>query len=160
MRSLGAWIGNHASNLTPWETILNKVNKKLNIWGRSHPTLHGKCLIIQAMVGGHTQFLTKAQGMPPHIEEALRKIIRDFVWDNDIHPRIALDYLYYPLNEGGLNLLDLKARNEAIELVWLKEYLNLTPSRQTWAIVMDILVNATAPPGTSAIALTNAFLQT
>ena len=36
--------------------------------------------------------------MPPHIEEALVKIIRDFVWDKDVHPRIALEYLYKPLS--------------------------------------------------------------
>lgn len=126
---------------------------------KSHLTVYGKCLIIQAVVGGHTQFLTKAQGMPAHIEQALTKMICDYVWDNDTHPRIGLNYLYYPLNEGGLNLLDIKTRNEAIELVWLRDHLNLIPSRPTWAIVRDILINATAPPGTSAIVTTNTFLQ-
>ena len=55
----------------------------------------------------HTQFLTKAQGMPPHIEGAITKIIRNFIWDNDVHPRIATEYLHKPLIEGGLNLLDI-----------------------------------------------------
>ena len=159
VRSLGAWIGNKISDLTPWESVLDKITRKLEIWARSNPTLYGKRLIIQAIVGGHTQFLTKAQGMPPHIEGALTKIIRDFVWDNDARQRIALDYLHSPLNQGGLNLLDIRSRNEAIELVWLRDYLNLTPSRQPWAVVTDLLVNATAPPGTSAIAVVNSFLQ-
>jgi exonuclease III len=157
--SLGAWIGNHINDLTPWESVIDKINRKLDVWSRFHPTLYGKHLITQAVVGGHTQFLTKAQGMPPHIEEAITKIIRDFVWDKDIHPRISLDYLYKPLNKGGLNLLDIRTRNEAIELVWLRDYLNLTPSRQTWAIVSDILINATTPKGTSAMAVINTFLQ-
>ena len=64
--------------------------------------------------------------MPPHIEEALTKILRDFIWDHDIHLRIALEYLYLPLNEGGLNLLDINARNEAIKVMWVKTYLDLT----------------------------------
>ena len=102
----------------------------------------------------------KAQGMPPHIEVAITKIIRDFIWDNDEHPRIALEHLQRPLKEGGLNLLDIKARNEAIELVWMRDFLNLTPARQTWAIVTDILINASAPLGASAVALVNTFLQT
>ena len=159
VRSLGAWIGNKTNDLTPWEIVLDKIVRKLSIWAKSNPTLYGKRLIIQAIVGGHTQFLTKAQGMPPHIEAALIKIIRDYVWDNDARQRIAIEYLYYPLDQGGLNLLDIKARNEAIELVWLRDYLNLTPSRQTWAIATDILINATAPPGSSAIAIVNTFLQ-
>ena len=159
VRSLGAWIGNKINDPTPWEIVLDKIKRKLNLWAKSNPTLYGKQLIIQAIVGGHTQFLAKAQGMPAHIEEALIKIIRDYVWDNDIHLRIALDYLHYPLDQGGLNILDITSRNEAIELVWLRDYLNLTTSRQPWAIVTDILINATAPPGTSAVAVTNAFLQ-
>ena len=158
--SLGAWIGNKVKDLTPWEIVMDKTTRKISVWGRSNPTLHRKRLIAQAVIGGHTQFLTKAQGMPPHIEDAFVKIIRDFVWDNDIHPRISLEYLNKPLSEGGLNLLDMRARNEAIELIWLRDYLNLTPSRQTWAIVTDILINATAPPGMSAIAIVNTFLQT
>lgn len=160
IRSLGAWIGNNADDLMPWEMVLDKIDKRLKTWSRSHPTLHGKRLIVQAIVGGHTQFLTKAQGMPTHIENALIKVIRDYVWDYDLHPRIALEYLYKPLSEGGLNLLDIRARNKAIELVWLRDYLNLTPSRQLWARVTDILINATAPPSTSAIAIVNTFLQT
>ena len=100
----------------------------------------------QAVVGGgHTQFLTKAQGMPPHIEVALVKIIHDFMWDNNTHPRISMEYLHWPLDKGGLNILNIRAQNDTIELVWLRDYLNLTPSRQPWAIVSDILINATSP---------------
>lgn len=160
VRSLGAWIGNDAEDLTPWEIIMDKMRKKLAIWAKSNPTLYGKRLIIQAVVGGHTQFLTKAQGMPTHIEEAIIEMIRNYIWDYDIHPRIALKYLYRPISEGGLGLLDIQTRNEAIELIWLREYLNLTPTRQLWAKITDILINATAPPGTSAVAVVNTFLQT
>jgi len=111
------------------------------------------------MVGGHTQFLTKAQGMPMHIEEALTRMIRDFIWDDGINPRIALENLYCPMDKGGLNLLNIKARNEAIELTWLRLYLDLTPKRPTWAIITDILISAAAPLGTSAIARMNMFIQ-
>ena len=160
VRSLGAWVGNKVGDLTPWETILDKMRKRLAVWAKSNPTLYGKRLIIQAVIGGYTQFLTKAQGMPPHIEAAINEIIRNFIWENDVHPRIALKHLYKPLNDGGLNLLDIQTRNEAIDLVWLRDYLNLTPSRQMWAKVTDILINAAAPPGTSAVATINTFLQT
>ena len=41
---------------------------------------------------------------------------------------VCLEYLHKHISEGGLNLLDIQAHNEAIEPVWLVEYLNLTPS--------------------------------
>ena len=75
VRSLGAWIGNKVDDLTPWETVLDKLTWRLNTWAKSWPTIYGKRLTIQAIVGGYTQFLTKAQGMPPHIKTALEKII-------------------------------------------------------------------------------------
>jgi hypothetical protein len=87
VRSLGAWIGNNANDLTPWETILDTIRKKLEQWNKTHPTLYGKRLIVQAIIGGHTQFLTKAQGMPSHIEDALVRMTRDFIWDRGHLPK-------------------------------------------------------------------------
>ena len=159
IRSLGTWIGNHTNDLTPWEPILDKIHKALRRWRQTRPTLQGRKIIIQSIVGGHTQFLTKAQGMPTAIEKALTKILHDFIWEDDSSPRIALDTLYKPIEQGGLNLLNLQARNEAIEITWLKEYLNLSPTRPTWAKITDLVINATAPPGTSRLARINAFLQ-
>ncbi|KAH9178321.1 hypothetical protein EDB89DRAFT_1901864 [Lactarius sanguifluus] len=97
--------------------------------------------------------------MPQHIKVALQGMIRDFIWKEGVTPRIALKHLYKPLEEGGLNLLNINARNEAIELIWLKSYLNLSPSRPAWAIVTNILISAAAPLGTSAVVRTNSFLQ-
>ncbi|KAJ8587400.1 hypothetical protein M405DRAFT_852875 [Rhizopogon salebrosus TDB-379] len=82
IRSLGAWIGNDLDATTPWEPILDKIATRLNHWNLGHPTLDGKRLIIQMIVGGMTQFLTKAQGMPTHVENSLTKSIRNFIWDN------------------------------------------------------------------------------
>jgi hypothetical protein len=149
VRILGAWIGNRTDDATPWEPTLDKMQKKLEIWGKTHPTLRGRKIVVQAIVGGHTQFLTKAQGMPTHIEEALTKMIRKFVWEDDSSPRIKLDYLQGPQESGGLNLLDIKARNEAIDLIWLKAYLDISPSRPTWAKITDLIIDATAPQGTN-----------
>ena len=125
-----------------------------------HPTMKGRKIITQAIVGGYTQFLTKAQGMPTHIEKALTKIIKDFMWEDNSSPRITLEILQKPVAQGGLNLLDIKARNEAIDLTWLKEYLRLTPLQPTWAKVTDLIIDASAPESTSKKARMNAFLQT
>ncbi|KAH9166284.1 hypothetical protein EDB89DRAFT_1835929, partial [Lactarius sanguifluus] len=43
--------------------------------------------------------------------------------------------------------------------IWLKSYLNISPSRPAWAIVTDILICVAAPPGMSAVARTNSFFQ-
>ena len=159
IRFLGAYIGNHTNDEVPWEPIIDKINRMLGRWGTSRPTMKGRKTIIQAVIGGCTQYLTMAQGMPPNIEEALTKIARDFMWSDDSSPRLALDILQKPIKEGGLKLLDIKTRNEAIEIMWLKSYLNLSPSRPEWATVTDLLIDTAAPPTTNAMARNNPFLQ-
>ncbi|KAH9052361.1 hypothetical protein EDB87DRAFT_1570489, partial [Lactarius vividus] len=97
----------------------------------------------------------------PGIADSHTTTIQDFfIWDGGVSPRIALELLHKPLCKGGLNLLDIKAWNDAIDIIWLKSYLNLSLTRPTWVIVMDILINAAAPPGTLAVVRVNTFIQT
>jgi len=95
---LGVWIGNEANNQAPWEPILNIIKTKLNRWEKAHLMLNGKHIILQAIIGGHTQFLAKAQGMPKHIEDALMNIMTTFIWE-ETKPRITMATLQRPTQE-------------------------------------------------------------
>jgi hypothetical protein len=114
---LGVWISNNTKDNTPWEIIIDKINNNLEKWKRLHPTLNGRKLIVQTIVGGHTQFLANAQGMPKHIKDTLKRIIKGFMWDDNSSLRIASKTLCRLINEGGLDLLDITARNEAIDII-------------------------------------------
>jgi Reverse transcriptase (RNA-dependent DNA polymerase) len=160
VRSLGAWIGNKTNLKTPWEPIIDNIHNALKRWEKSNPTIHGRKLIVQAVIGGQTQFLTKAQGMPSETENTLTRIAHDFMWEGYTLSKIALENLHRPIKEGGLNLIDIRVRNDAIELTWLKAYLDFSPSRPTWAKIIDLIIDATMPQGTSAQTRINCFLQT
>ncbi|KAF8500498.1 hypothetical protein F5888DRAFT_1592799, partial [Russula emetica] len=109
---------------------------------------------------GHTQYLAKAQGMPLEIEKVLTKITHDFMWEDCTMPKITLENLHCPIEEGGLNLIDIKTRNDAIELMWIKTYLDFSPTRPTWAKIMDLIIDASMPQGNNAQTRINCFLQT
>lgn len=163
IRSLGAWVGNNADGAAPWEAIVSTVQHRLDWWGRRKPTVAGRKLIVSMEVGGRTQFLTKAQGMPENILNRLVKVVADFVWKGDKHPRISRDVLYGTIAEGGIGLLDIKARNDAAELVWMRDYLDLTPARPRWAFVADVLMASAVMAADRAVerkARVNTFLQT
>ncbi|KAI0741086.1 hypothetical protein C8Q76DRAFT_609203, partial [Earliella scabrosa] len=84
------------------------------------------------------------------------------MWKGDAHPRVSQAVLHRPVREGGLGLLNLQARNEAIDLLWLKDYLDLSPLRPKWAYVADALLARAAPKSTRAkdpVTRVNAFLQ-
>ncbi|KAJ3847087.1 hypothetical protein EV368DRAFT_76847 [Lentinula lateritia] len=88
IHSLGALIGNGICQVEPWTKVLEKIDKSLDQWDRSKPTLEGQRLIISMIIGGMTQYLTKVQGMPKDIEEKLVKRIHHFLWDEKQHVRI------------------------------------------------------------------------
>ncbi|KAA1466381.1 hypothetical protein DENSPDRAFT_856085 [Dentipellis sp. KUC8613] len=159
-RYLGAWIGNHVDNIGPWETTLETIEANFKMWAKAHPTLNGKSLIVQMNAGGRTQFRAKVQGMPDHVEKELIKIIRNFIWDGKHTPPVAMDQLYRPRAEGGIGLLDIKTRNKAIQITWLRAYLDLSPTRPKWAFITDLLVNKIIPKGFNDVATINTFLQT
>jgi hypothetical protein len=132
------------------------------MWGKSNPTLTDRKLIAQAVIGGHTQFLTKAQGMPKEIEAVLTKTARNFIWEGGTMSKIALENLHRrdrPIQEG-LNLIDIRARNDAIEIMWLKAYLDFSPSRPTWAKITDLIIDTAMPQGANARTRINCFLHT
>ena len=147
VRSLGAWIGNETKDVTPWELVLDKVHFTLQNWNKGHPTLFTKHHIIQMFTEGMTQFLTKAQGMPKHVEDVLTKIIHEFIWDSSTPPppTISIKKLYAPKEHGGINLLNIPARNKVIEITWLKAYLDLSPAHPNWAFVTDAIINHIRP---------------
>ena len=92
--------------------------------------------------GGMTQFLAKAQGMPHQIENELVRIICFFIWDESTAPpMIAIKKLYAPKEQGDINLLNLPAWNKAIDLTWLRAYLDLSPSRPNWAFVTSVVID-------------------
>ena len=83
------------------------------------------------------------------------------MWDGK-KPSVNIDTLYLPIEQGGVKLLDLKVRNQAIDIMWLKSYLDLTSKRPMWAYVADILINnstSKASNNVSSSAQFNTYLQ-
>lgn len=105
--------------------------------------------------------MTKVQGMPKSAEKKIAKMTRDFIW-NEKQPMVSAEQLSNEIENGGIKLLDVKARNDAIEIMWLKPYLNLNKDRPTWAYVMDVLIgqNITKNSGqVHKLSQFNIFLQ-
>ncbi|EIW62450.1 uncharacterized protein TRAVEDRAFT_90816, partial [Trametes versicolor FP-101664 SS1] len=140
VRVLGAWIGNQVDQAAVWGPMMDTVRRNLERWGLRNPSMYGRKLIVGMEIGGRTQFLARAQGMPAAIEQALERTISNFVWRNGGRPMVNMSVLQDPVACGGLNLLDVKARNDAIDLIWLRSYMDTSNSRPTWALLADVLL--------------------
>ncbi len=161
IRSLGAWIGNNCDEDVPWIRMIQVLERNLTFWSRRNPTLNGRKLIVGMEIGGRSQFLAKAQPMSSKIERRLESMVGTFMANGEKRPRIGRDTLYKPIEKGGLKVLDICARNEAIDTMWLKEYLRDAPGRPRWAIVADAIRSTVAAArNVEDSAKMNAFIQT
>lgn len=53
--------------------------------------------------------------------------------------------LLAPKELGGRGLLDIQARNEAIQLMWLRSYINFGPSCAQWTHYADAIIKMNTP---------------
>jgi ribonuclease HI len=163
IRSLGAWIGNDVCQVETWTRTLEKIDTALSRWAMSCPTMAGRRLIVQMVIGGMTQYLAKVQGMPKSVETRLEKRARAYLWDDRTHVSVNQETIYAPVELGGRKLLDIPARNEAIKIIWLKSYLTFGENRPLWAFVVDEIIAyhiPKSPPKVPAAVKINYFLQT
>lgn len=101
--------------------------------------MEGQKLIVQMVVAGMSQYLTQVQGMPKYVENVLSKQVKNFMWGGK-SPLVNKDTLFKRIDEGGRGLVDIRARNKAIDIMWLKSYLDFGPDRPLWALVVDVLM--------------------
>jgi exonuclease III/ribonuclease HI len=158
IRILGAWIGNKTNSEALWAPIMEKIDDALKKWERVHPSIEGRKIIIQRIIGSMTQYLAKAQGMPKSIENQLVKRTRSFIWDGEGKSTISMEMLSAPVNKGGKCVLNIVQRNEAIELTWLRDLIAPIDKRPEWAHFANELLNYMAQK--SPIVQQNAKIST
>jgi hypothetical protein len=133
VRILGSWQGNETNQATIWAPTIEKIERSLDKWDKSNPTINGRQKIVQMVVGGMTQYLTTVQGMPKDIEDYLDKRIKTFMWAGKRVAPLNNDFLFFPTEEGGKDLLSIKDRNDAIALKDIRDFLtNEGPDRAKW----------------------------
>ncbi|KAJ7125859.1 hypothetical protein C8R46DRAFT_832846, partial [Mycena filopes] len=139
VRILGAQVGNGVQIEETWTPTVEKIDSSLERWGRNHPSLEARRHITQITFGSMTQYRTQVNGMPKPVVKLLNRKQRDFIWAGAKSSPVQKEMLQAPIEEGGKNLFDLEARNDAIQLMRLKSYLELDPTkRATWAYVTDV----------------------
>jgi len=161
---LRAQAGNDHNRSDPWPNTIEKIENSLQTWEKAYPSLDSRKHIIQMTIGGMTQFLTVAQGMPQHIEKHLTKRIRTFMWNSKSPPQIASNIMYCPPDMGGRNILDLPTCNEAIKIMKLKKILDHSDNRPAAsdtaiAIIIRCLPNTIQTKNTNNSTIVNIFLQ-
>lgn len=137
VRTLGAFIGNGVDSAGVWSPTLAEISSAIEQWQYGISTIEGRRHVVQMVIGGMTQFLTDVQLMPAGVCKRLENMIARYFWNDRARPPVGMSYIQAPIEMGGLNVLDLEARNEAIQVMWLKPYLDISGTRPLWAFLVD-----------------------
>jgi len=82
--------------------------------------------------------------MPNKIQEEIQRMITEFVWGRTISA-MKIDDLSKEIDKGGRKVLNIEKRNEAIYLMWIREYLRMGENRPKWAYLTDEILRHERP---------------
>ncbi|KAI0027640.1 hypothetical protein K488DRAFT_29372, partial [Vararia minispora EC-137] len=120
-RSLGAWAGNRIAEAAVWTPVVEKINSRFNRYEKQnrYPDLASRKHAINQFIRQTTEYKTMAQGMPEHVTKTLTKIISRYTWGGSERPTVNRATLELRRDEGGLGIVNLEVRNEAIAVMKL-----------------------------------------
>ena len=117
---LGMKISNaEVQNCKQYDVCLDKIQKVAETWYNRHLTLVGKALVINTLMG--SLLVYKMSTLPRmRIDQHHRfdKIINTFFWKGG-RVKIPLRLLRLHKEDGGIKLVDLKAKYTAMQMVWV-----------------------------------------
>ena len=98
--------------------IIEKVKKVLNSWENRGLTLIGKIQVVNTLVA--SLFVYKMMVMPSIPSSTVKTVdnlIRNFIW-NGKKAKVAYNILQNQKVDGGLNLVNLKAKDKSLKVTW------------------------------------------
>ena len=139
MRTLGAWVGNGATITKQWDSIITTQQRICDIWQGNNLSFRGKELILKALIQSRAAFLATVNGLPKDVEKRMTKMYKEFMWKGK-RGLMSWNQIIATRKEGGLNIPDLKARAEAIQVMWIKKWLSSDTDRPIWTYGLDAII--------------------
>ena len=103
-----------------YEKIVKNAAGILKRWGNRSLSLIGKVLVINTMIA--SLFVYPMMALTRIKDKVINKMdgmFREFIW-NGKKSKIALNILKLPIDCGGCNLVDLKQKDKALKISWVK----------------------------------------
>lgn len=121
IKVLGITLSNECDLEINYDGMLDKIKDILKSWTFRNPTLMGRVLLINSLVG--SLYVYKMNVLPnlsaKHIK-AFETIVRKFLW-KEKKSCIALSLLQADKEYGGLRLVHLQKKETSLKVLWVKE---------------------------------------
>ncbi|KAG2723320.1 hypothetical protein I3760_02G165000 [Carya illinoinensis] len=139
MTYLGLPLGAASRSLQIWDSVIEKVEKRLAGWKRLYLSKGGRVTLIKSTLSNLPTYFLSLFQIPTSVASRIEKLYRDFLWSgmgNEFKFHLVKwDKVCRPLSSGGLGIKNLKTFNRALLGKWLWRY-NME-SEALWKLVVD-----------------------
>ena len=121
---LGVVIPNGKSSYDPYHNILQKTQLISKKWSRRNLTLMGKILIINTLMSSlYVYKMMVLANLTKHQISAIYQCFKNFMWNGKCS-KIKLELLQMPKDYGGLKMVDIDIKQNAIKINWVPKICN------------------------------------
>ena len=134
IRYLGIYIGQNDDECMKrnWKDKIDKLDSTLKQWKTRDLTLFGKICIIKSLALSKVVYSAALLCIPDNaVKEINCKIFR-YLWGN--RDRIKRKIATLSIEQGGLNMIDVKVHFESLKATWINRILNAKDSDK-WAVI-------------------------
>ena len=126
LKYLGLPLGAKFKDLSVWNHILERMEKRLAGWKKMYLSKGGKVTLIKSSLSSLLTYFLSLLPLPGKVAKRMEKLHRDFLWNGiSGEPKIHLvnwAKVCRPLQVGGLGIRRLENFNSALLGKWLQRY--------------------------------------
>ena len=136
IKCLGVYVGKNVKEVEKmnWEGKIGKVTRILNSWKMRNLTYYGKVTILKVLVTSQIIYLATAVPVPCDVVKKINKLMYSFLWGSR-KEYVKRNVCINKVTNGGLDMVDLKARINSLQLSWLKKF--MTNECASWKILFS-----------------------
>ena len=126
VKCLGIYIGHNKEqcNKLNWDKKIESMKQVLNKY-RSHClTLYGKVTVIKQYALSKLVFPATHLNISIELIKEINKICFEFLW-NGKRDRVKRSSTYNPINDAGLNMINIELFFKSLKASWVTKYLSL-----------------------------------
>ena len=133
---LGISMGKSADNFSEfWESKLQKLKCKLDIWRQRDLSFEGKALLIKSLAISQLTYAMEMKCVDKNIIQRAEKIIFDFLWSGK-KSSVNREICYLPRDKAGLGIPNLHTLVKVKRIRWIIRYLK-EDSEQHWSKLIE-----------------------
>ena len=136
VKYLGVYVGknNVAIQELNWNNTVEKIKNTLDLWKMRNLTLYGKVVVIKLLIVSKLVHVATAALVPSKIIKDINKLIFAFLW-NSRKEKVKRSVCHKPVSQGGLGMIDLRAKCRSLRLSWIRKYFIYKQS--SWKLLFE-----------------------